>query len=291
MYDGFDSCVYLITYSGNKHPKHYIGSSYIDKIMNDRYLGSTSSKKWKNIVETEQNKNNHKYFIKIIHTTKTRKEATLIEHHLQKEMDVIKSDMFWNMSVASKNGFFGNGASGLDTSVGGKIMVTNDSKKYIYVSKDEIPEGYWKEHNWTSKTLLRKDDEFMRVNTSLIDHYLELGWTMKGATFKTIWITNGQKRLRTPTDKAIPAGWYKEGPTSGMSHGDSKCKFCSVVHGWEHQPRCKLNKDNENNEIGSMSSIDTRKVHTCPHCKRAFKTTKGGVMKRWHWDNCKMKQN
>jgi len=98
--------VYLVTYSGDKLPKYYIGSTSIEKI-NNGYLGSVKSKKWKTLFETEV-KNNKKLFkIEILSYHETRQEALAEELRIQKERNVVKSNEYINESLASVNGFFG----------------------------------------------------------------------------------------------------------------------------------------------------------------------------------------
>jgi hypothetical protein len=98
--------VYLVTYSGDKLPKYYIGSTSIEKI-NNGYLGSIKSKRWKTIFESEI-KNNRKLFnISILSYHKTREGALSEELKVQKERNVVKSNEYFNESYASVNGFFG----------------------------------------------------------------------------------------------------------------------------------------------------------------------------------------
>lgn len=57
--------VYLITYSGNKLPPFYIGSTS-DKKIKDGYLGSVSSKKYSKIWKKETKENKHLFKIHIV---------------------------------------------------------------------------------------------------------------------------------------------------------------------------------------------------------------------------------
>ena len=122
-------CVYLITYEGCIHPKFYIGSTSIEKIDNG-YLGSASSKKYKLITKLEQKENPELYSIEIIEKTKTRKEALYIENRVQRELKVVESNDFWNMSYASVNGFFGMDVSGSNSPRYGTSH-TKETKKKI----------------------------------------------------------------------------------------------------------------------------------------------------------------
>lgn len=120
--------VYLTSYSGNKLPPFYIGSSSVKKIEKG-YRGSVRSKKYKNLWEKEIKE--HPYLFKtiIISTHKTRKEATEKEHKLQKQLGVVKSDMYVNMSLATTNGFFGMIVSGSDHPIFGRKYTDQQNKE------------------------------------------------------------------------------------------------------------------------------------------------------------------
>jgi len=47
---------YLVTYTGDKLPKFYIGSTSEEKVLSGKYFGSVSSKKYKNIFLDEKKK-------------------------------------------------------------------------------------------------------------------------------------------------------------------------------------------------------------------------------------------
>jgi len=134
-------CVYLITYSGDKHPLYYIGSTSVQKIE-DGYLGSTSSKKYKDIVLNEQKINSSLYKIKILHTTNTRKEALEIEFKIQEEFLVVTSDLFWNLSYAQINGFFGMDVAGMNSPRYGTKHTESTKQKIGDAERGE------KNHNW-----------------------------------------------------------------------------------------------------------------------------------------------
>jgi hypothetical protein len=98
--------VYLVTYSGDKLPKYYIGSTSIEKI-NNGYLGSVKSKRWKSIFELEIKNNKELFSSEVLSYHETRKEALAEELRIQKERNVVKSNEYINESLASMNGFFG----------------------------------------------------------------------------------------------------------------------------------------------------------------------------------------
>lgn len=104
-------CVYLTTYSGNKLPPFYIGSSSLQKISNG-YLGSVSSHAYRNIFKTEVKLNPHLFKTHVISTHASRAEALEKEKRLQIAMNVVRSPMYINKSIAAPAGFFGMDVSG-----------------------------------------------------------------------------------------------------------------------------------------------------------------------------------
>ena len=104
-------CVYLTTYSGQKLPPFYIGSTSTDKIRAG-YKGSVSSRMYKAIWESELKEHPSLFTSKIISTHATRKEALQAESILQTELSVVSSSQYINQSIAKKNGYFGRDVSG-----------------------------------------------------------------------------------------------------------------------------------------------------------------------------------
>ena len=103
--------VYHTTYSGDKFPANYIGSTTIDKIQQG-YKGSVSSKEFKSIWKQELNTNPHLFSVQIISYHDTRPAATYKELQIQKIFNVVTNPLFVNMSYAQPNGFFGRDVSG-----------------------------------------------------------------------------------------------------------------------------------------------------------------------------------
>lgn len=101
-------CTYLTIYLGSKLPMFYIGSSTIKKI-NAGYRGSVKSKKYKQIWKQELKDNPHLFKTEIIKEYYSRKMALYREKKLQKQLNVVKSSLYINMSIAAPNGFFGMG--------------------------------------------------------------------------------------------------------------------------------------------------------------------------------------
>lgn len=113
-------CVYLTTYLGNKLPPFYIGSSSVDKVLNENYHGTVLSKKYKSIWQSELKVNRHLFKTKIIAFAATREAALTIEYRLQKAQNVVESSMFINMSFATINGYFGRDVAGPNNPMYGK---------------------------------------------------------------------------------------------------------------------------------------------------------------------------
>lgn len=92
-------CVYLTTYSGNKLPPFYIGSSSIKRV-NSGYRGSVCSEEYKSVWKSEIDNNPHLFKTFIVSTHKDRKEAYNKEQKLQKLLKVVYSDLYVNKAYA-----------------------------------------------------------------------------------------------------------------------------------------------------------------------------------------------
>jgi hypothetical protein len=103
---------YLITYSGDKLPKFYIGSTLAEKAMSGKYFGSISSKKYKHTFISEKESNIELFKLDILSYHDNREDALEEELRLQLEHNVVKSDEYMNESLAKVNGFFGRDTSG-----------------------------------------------------------------------------------------------------------------------------------------------------------------------------------
>src|ERR1035437_1068641 len=100
-------CTYLTTYSGNKLPQFYIGSTSVDKVINKNYHGSVKSKMFKDIFNKELLENPCKFKTIIIRKYYSRKMAFYKEKLLQIKLNVVKNDMYFNMSIARSFGWEG----------------------------------------------------------------------------------------------------------------------------------------------------------------------------------------
>lgn len=115
-------------YCGDKLPPKYIGSSTIKKLENG-YRGSVSSKKYKTIFNSELNTNPSLFNYEILYSFETRKEALIMERELHLEFDVVKSNEFFNMSIAQPNGYFGMDVSGENNPGYGRYKSDGEKKK------------------------------------------------------------------------------------------------------------------------------------------------------------------
>lgn len=145
-------CVYLTIYSGNKLPPFYIGSSTINRVINEGYHGSVRSKKYRAIYEQELRENPHLFKTIIISTYYTREDSITVERRLQIKLKVVKSPMYINRAVAAPNGFFGMDVSGKNHPRYGVSIPIDDRTKYG-TKKGSIPWNKGKTDIYSQKTL------------------------------------------------------------------------------------------------------------------------------------------
>lgn len=107
-------CVYLTCYYGNKLPQFYIGSTSVKNLLSG-YKGSVKSKKYANIWKHELANSPHLFRAKMLtRTYSTRELALAAENRLQLKLNVVRSKMYVNMSIACKDGCFGRDVSGVN---------------------------------------------------------------------------------------------------------------------------------------------------------------------------------
>jgi hypothetical protein len=158
-------CIYLTSYFGSKLPPFYIGSSTVDRI-NSGYRGSIKSKKYKNIWESELKENPHLFKTKIINYYYSRKMALYREKNLQKSLNVVKSCMYVNMSIATPNGFFGMDVSGKN----------NPAYNRNYKPKKETKNKLKNYHKNNPKVWMNLNNKSKHVIISQVDKFLCSGW-------------------------------------------------------------------------------------------------------------------
>jgi hypothetical protein len=133
--------VYLTTYSGDKLPKYYIGSTSKMKVESGKYFGTVVSKRYKKIFERELKDNHNLFSIQILSYHKTRKEALEEELRIQKDNNVVKSNEYFNESYASINGCFGRNVLGSNNPMFNRkneVIAIDENGNRIRVSKEEF---------------------------------------------------------------------------------------------------------------------------------------------------------
>ena len=104
--------VYLTVYRGSLLPPFYIGSSS-QRRLDSGYRGSVKSARYKETWQKELRDNPHLFKTVVVgRKYPTREEATAAERRLQLALNVVKSEMYINQSIAAKNGCFGRDVSG-----------------------------------------------------------------------------------------------------------------------------------------------------------------------------------
>ena len=133
------SVVYLTHYCGDKLPSWYIGSTFEDRVLNG-YNGSASSEKYIKIYKQEQKENKHLFRTRVLSYHNTREEALTEEIRLQQMHNVVKSEKYYNESLASVNGMFGRDVSGKNNPNYGKKAsdVTRELQSAAAQNRDDI---------------------------------------------------------------------------------------------------------------------------------------------------------
>ena len=96
-------CTYLTIYAGEKLPPFYIGSTYTQRIIKKKYHGTVRSREYENIWKQELRDNPNLFFTIILTCFDTRNEAFNHERYLHEQLDVVKSNLFINKSLAREN--------------------------------------------------------------------------------------------------------------------------------------------------------------------------------------------
>ena len=91
-----------------------------------------------------------------------------------------------------------------------------------------------------------------------------------GATTNKIWINDGSKHQRLEKTELIPEGWSigRVGLKRQKKMSDESKKLIGQ----------------KNKKHGVIAKLNQTKL-TCPHCG---KTSNVGIMRRWHFNNCKL---
>jgi hypothetical protein len=103
--------VYLTSYRGNKLPPFYIGSTS-QRRLELGYRGSVRSRRYCRLWVEELKNNPHLFKTRWLRAEyKSRSEALAAERRLQLQLNVVRSILYVNQSVAAKNGCFGRDVS------------------------------------------------------------------------------------------------------------------------------------------------------------------------------------
>lgn len=253
--------VYLVTYSGNKLPKYYIGSTSMEKI-NKGYLGSVKSKRWKSIFEIEVKNNRELFKSEILSYHETRQDALAEELRVQKERNVVKSNEYMNESLANINGFFG-------------MMITDEHKTMLSkIAKDNHEKGkyhkltpmYGEDNPMYGKTnevvaINVLTNEKVRVSKEVFDSDINLSGHTAGLV-SVIELETNNKKMITKEEFNNNKDKYKH-HNKGKKHSDElKNKLSEIRIGyitakdWDGNFH-RIHKDDirlKNGEFGNTTS-------------------------------------
>lgn len=124
-------CTYLTCYKGNKLPPFYIGYTLI-KNINKGYHGSVKSKKYKETWLSELKNNPHLFTSYIISKHKLKEDALKKEEFFHKQLNVVKSPLYINLSCANGKMFEYKSMAGENNPMYGKHH-TEKTKKNLSV--------------------------------------------------------------------------------------------------------------------------------------------------------------
>jgi hypothetical protein len=133
--------VYLTTYLGDNLPKYYIGSTSEIKALSGKYFGTIRSKRYRKIFESELKNNKYLFSLKILSYHNNRNDALIEELRIQKENNVVESELYFNESYASIGGCFGRNVKGNNNPMFNRkneVIAINEMGMKIRISKDEF---------------------------------------------------------------------------------------------------------------------------------------------------------
>jgi hypothetical protein len=159
-------CVYLTTYSGNKLPPFYIGSSSVMKVENG-YGGSVGSLKYKKTWKSERRNNPHLFKTQIISYHETRNEAYDKEEKLQQAVNAPRSEMYINQALVG-HGFNTTGHKYTEES---RRKMSEAAKKNVAEHKHPLQDS--KRHKLRSEKQLKAGTHNFQLNGSASAHASE----------------------------------------------------------------------------------------------------------------------
>jgi len=235
--------------------KHYYGvrSSKIkpESDLGYKYFSSSTDKEF--IQDQKKNPDYYKY--KVIKVYPSRKEAILLECAFHSKFDVGVNPNFYNKAKQSDRiGFDITGVKGLfkpSKEQLERMRIRQLGKKHSQATKDKISKGN------LGKTLSDETKEKIRQSAIGRKHTQE-------------WKDNHSKMVSG-----------KNHPLYGKPlSNETKEKISKSSKGKT------LSKEHRNKLRGKRLPYGKHQKVTCPHCN---KEGGQGIMKRWHFDNCKLK--
>jgi hypothetical protein len=234
IYSQEEYAVYMVVYFGRKLPKksenslktprRYVGSSKVCNILNG-YLGSVTSKKYSKLWNAEINENRSLFKIKILSYHKTDVEAREEEKRIQIKYNVVKSDLYVNLALASPNGYFGKPDTGrqFNKEAIQKMSIVRKGRTYEEIfgieKAKELREARRNQNAWNKGK--------SKNNDKSIKKYGEKMSKIKSGGY---WITNGiEDKYISDATKIIPKGW-KNGRTNGnFQKHEIQCLTCKKI--------------------------------------------------------------
>lgn len=208
-------CTYVTTYTGNKLPPFYIGSTSLAKIS-EGYKGSVRSKKWKTIYKEELKNFPEKFRIEVLKTFQDRTKALEYELELHIANDVVRSKWFFNESLATVNGFFGKSMKGEDNVFFGRkhTKETIDKLKSSLKNTRGSKRTIWMHNEYKINARIKEE----MINEAYAQGYLmgyakgttnlnRTGIKMKCHKNKMKFITNGISDRKIKIAELVPTGW------------------------------------------------------------------------------------
>jgi hypothetical protein len=210
--------VYLIIYRGNKlplksknsiiSPRRYIGSSRVSNISNG-YLGSVTSKKYSKIWLEETKTNPSLFKLRVLSVHDSDVLAREEEKRLQIKYNVVKSDLYVNLSLASPKGYFGKSDIG-------RVFSNETKEKMRNVRKGRTYEEIFGPEK--AKELIEKRRQQVPHNKGKPGK--PLSEKTRNKMKEKFFITNGIIDRKISVGEKIPDGW-KKGRINGVANSEN----------------------------------------------------------------------
>jgi len=203
-------CVYLTTYSGDKFPMYYIGSTSKTR-LDSGYVGSVASKRYRDLWKSEVKNNRHLFSVTVLSEHMSRAEAFAAELAEQIKRDVVKSTEYVNRAFARAHGrFSGIDQTGPNNPMYGK-KTTEEAKAKISAALSGVKKSQAHRENM-KKAWLSRDPFSEQAIQNMIDarprgaHHPffgkkrpGLGAKLSEATAGILWWNNGVEAVRSKT--------------------------------------------------------------------------------------------